>query len=288
MREISKNKIFETFILGLIVFSSALLTFETPFLDPNGKFTKKLEEIDFWVTMIFTFEMSTKILSQGLIINGKDSYLRDAWNVLDFIIVMFSLLLLVLDTHGEVGGSVKIIRMMRILRPLRMINRNPGMKLVVISMINAITDLSSVLVISALFLMLFSILATNLYKGLFFRCYMENIPKEYQDKIVDKFDCVNYGGEWLNNDRNFDNVFMAELTLFSVMTTEGWLDVMWNAVDSTKVDFEPVFNHSPNSMLFFVAFMIVGALFILNMFVGVVINTFNQEKKELEQNHLLT
>ena len=66
------------------------------------------------------------------------------------------------------------------------------------------------------------------------------------------------------------------------MTTEGWLDVMWNAVDATKIDYEPVFDHSPGSMLFFVAFIIVGALFILNMFVGVVVNTFNKEKMTLE------
>lgn len=57
---------------------------------------------------------------------------------------------------------------------------------------------------------------------------------------------------------------------------------MWNAVDATKVDYEPVFDNSPISMLYFVAFIIVGALFILNMFVGVVVNTFNQEKMNLE------
>ena len=66
------------------------------------------------------------------------------------------------------------------------------------------------------------------------------------------------------------------------MTTEGWLDVMWNAVDAKEVDFEPVFENRPSSMLYFVAFIIVGALFILNMFVGVVVNTFNQEKMALE------
>lgn len=197
--KISTNKIFENFILGLIVFSSILLTFESPFMDPNGDLAKNLDVIDFWVTMIFTFEMTTKILSYGLIANGKDSYLNNPWNILDFIIVTFSLLLILLH-NNELGGSVKIVRMMRILRPLRMINRNPGMKLVVISMINAVADLGSVLVISSLFLMLFAILGTNLFKGTFFRCHMENIPEVFHDRIFDKTDCMNYGGEWINND----------------------------------------------------------------------------------------
>jgi hypothetical protein len=197
--KISTNKIFENFILGLIVFSSILLTFESPFMDPNGDLAKNLDVIDFWVTMIFTFEMTTKILSYGLIANGKDSYLNNPWNILDFMIVTFSLLLILLH-NNELGGSVKIVRMMRILRPLRMINRNPGMKLVVISMINAVADLGSFLVISTLFLMLFAILGTNLFKGTFFRCHMENIPEVFHDRIFDKTDCMNYGGEWINND----------------------------------------------------------------------------------------
>ena len=197
--KISTNKIFENFILALIVFSSILLTFESPFMDPNGDLAKNLDVIDFWVTMMFTFEMTTKILSYGLIANGKDSYLNNPWNILDFMIVTFSLLLILLH-NNELGGSVKIVRMMRILRPLRMINRNPGMKLVIISMINAVSDLGSVLVISTLFLMLFAILGTNLFKGTFFRCHMENIPKVFHGRIKDKIDCINYGGEWTNND----------------------------------------------------------------------------------------
>ena len=193
------NKIFENFVLGLIVFSSALLTFESPLMDPEGDLAKMLNVIDFWVTMIFTFEMTAKILSYGLIFNGPDSYLKSPWNILDFIIVTMSLFLIIFNIHGQ-GGSVKIVRMMRILRPLRMINRNPGMKLVIISMLNAVKDLGTVIVLSTLFLMLFAILGTNLFKGTFYRCNMENIPKIYHDRIVDKIDCINYGGEWLNND----------------------------------------------------------------------------------------
>ena len=72
------------------------------------------------------------------------------------------------------------------------------------------------------------------------------------------------------------------------MTTEGWIGVMWNAVDANKIDQIPLENNSWSSISFFILFMIVGYLFVLNMFVGIVINVFNNEKEDLQMNHLLT
>ena len=78
------------------------------------------------------------------------------------------------------------------------------------------------------------------------------------------------------------------VTMFGMMTTEGWLDVMWNAVDSTNIHQVPQRNNKFVFVPFFSVFMIVGSLFILNLFVGVVINTFNIEKEKLSRNALMT
>ena len=80
----------------------------------------------------------------------------------------------------------------------------------------------------------------------------------------------------------------AMVTMFGMMSTEGWLEVMWSAVDSTKVNQMPLRNNNPFFILFFSIFMIIGSLFILNLFVGVVINTFNIEKEKLSRNAQLT
>lgn len=80
----------------------------------------------------------------------------------------------------------------------------------------------------------------------------------------------------------------AMVTMFGMMSTEGWLEVMWSAVDSTKVNQMPLRNNNPFFILFFSVFMIIGSLFILNLFVGVVINTFNIEKEKLSRNTQLT
>jgi hypothetical protein len=98
---------------------------------------------------------------------------------------------------------------------------------------------------------------------------------------------MDYGGEWVNKDQNFDGVLASIITLFNVMTTEGWIGVMWDAVDASAIDKVPVVNSSYIQVGFFILFMIFGSLFILNMFVGIVINVFNAEKETLQMNHKL-
>ena len=54
--------------------------------------------------------------------------------------------------------------------------------------------------------------------------------------VFTKQDCFDAGGSWENQDINFDNVMNAMMCLFSMMTTEGWLSVMYNGMDATGVD----------------------------------------------------
>jgi hypothetical protein len=82
------------------------------------------------------------------------------------------------------------------------------------------------------------------------------------------------------------------VTLTNVMSTEGWIGVMLDAVDSTQINQEPSavpqLHKSSLAVFYFILFIIFGHLFVLNMFVGVVVGCFIQEKENLELNHLLT
>ena len=78
------------------------------------------------------------------------------------------------------------------------------------------------------------------------------------------------------------------VALFMMTTTEGWINIMWNGVDSVLIDMQPQRDYGIAWVLFFICFIVVGSLFILNLFVGVVIDTFNHEKEILGMNHLLT
>jgi hypothetical protein len=154
-------------ILFLIAFSTILLTLESPLDNPNGSRGKILAEIDVVVSTIFTIELLIKVVVYGFVINGPDSYLLNPWNIMDFIIVFFSLISIIFSGKVDLG-IIKVLRMLRVLRPLRMISRNPGLRIAVQSLINAIPDIGNVLVVSLLFLLLFAIMGTNFYKGSFF------------------------------------------------------------------------------------------------------------------------
>jgi hypothetical protein len=80
----------------------------------------------------------------------------------------------------------------------------------------------------------------------------------------------------------------ACLTLFQMATAEGWVQVMWNGVDATNVDQMPQVNYNMSATMYFIGFILIGSLFIMNLFVGIVINTFKFEKDKLGLNYLLS
>jgi hypothetical protein len=88
---------------------------------------------------------------------------------------------------------------------------------------------------------------------------------------------LNSGGEWLNSFYTFDNIYEAIKTLFIMSTLSGWADVMYFCSSTTDIDYIQIPLNNPFWLLFFCFFTIVGAFFLLNLFVGVVISTFNSE-----------
>ena len=82
------------------------------------------------MTTLFTLEALINIILFGFLCNGKSSYVRDPWNVMDLIIVFFSIFTLVLQGQGGADLSIlKVFRMLRVLRPLRFLKRNLGLKI---------------------------------------------------------------------------------------------------------------------------------------------------------------
>lgn len=285
-KAIVEFKYYDMFVMVLIGISTLLLMLDNPLNDQESYKALALEKIDMVITIAFVLESLINIVFLGLLFNGKDSYLKDNWNVLDFCIVNFSLVSIVSASMNL--EILKIFRMMRVLRPLRMLKRNFGLRIQVVSLLNSIPGIANLLAITLLLLMLFGIQGVNLLAGRMFYCNMENIPAHVHDKILSEWDCYDYGGEWLLYDTNFDNVGNAMVTMFTMMTTEGWNAVMWLAIDATEIHQVPSLNYRSAYILFFVIFMIFGFLFILNLFVGVVLNRFDLEKDKLSHNHELT
>lgn len=115
---VSTHRLFESVIIMLIVVSTCTLAFEDPLEDPRSDKIKLLDKIDLGMTTVFCLEAILKIVSVGFVLNGRKSYLRDGWNVLDFFIVGFSVISLTMDAELQ---FIKVLRVARILRPLRLI-----------------------------------------------------------------------------------------------------------------------------------------------------------------------
>lgn len=160
---------FDYFIISIIILSSVLMAIDSPLNDPNGNLVYVLGFFDDIITAIFAFECLLKIIVYGLLFNGKHSYLRISWNIMDFLIVLFSILSIILS--GVNIQFIKVIRMLRVLRPLRMISRNEGLRIAVVSLLNAVPPIMNALVIALLFFILFAILTTTYLKGKAFMCY---------------------------------------------------------------------------------------------------------------------
>ena len=97
-----------------------------------------------------------------------------------------------------------------------------------------------------------------------------------------------YQTAWVNpQDYDFDNIGHSMLSLFEMATLEGWLEIMYHGADTTEIDLQPIRDNNPYYCLFFAFFIIVGSFFVMNLFVGVTIDKFNEMKEKQEKSVFL-
>ncbi|NXX38051.1 SCN4A protein, partial [Tricholaema leucomelas] len=270
---IVKHSWFENFIIFMIILSSAALTFEDIHLHKRERLRIVLEYADRIFTYIFLLEMLLKWVACGL-----RSYFTNAWCWLDFIIVCVSIVLNFDHFCIENHLALKSLRTLRALRPLRALSRFDGIKVVVNALLGAIPSILNVLLVCVVFWLLFNIAGVKLLAKKFSKCVLE---KGNINLINNTADCTAYDGRWTNSDVNFDNVGMGYLALLQVATFKGWMDIMYAAVDSREVNQQPKFEAFSAMYMYFVIFIIFGSFFMLNLFIGVVISNFNQQRKKI-------
>ncbi|XP_053555693.1 sodium channel protein type 4 subunit alpha [Bombina bombina] len=272
---------FETFIIFMILLSSGALAFEDIYIEQRKVIKAILEYADKVFSYIFVFEMLLKWTAYGFKI-----YFTNAWCWLDFLIVDVSLISLVANWLGYSElGPIKSLRTLRALRPLRALSRFEGMRVVVNALLGAIPSIMNVLLVCLIFWLIFSIMGVNMFAGKFYQCINTTTLERFDLSVVNnRSDCfaLNYTEQvrWVNLKVNFDNVGLGYLSLLQVATFKGWMDIMYAAVDSRDVEEQPVYEINLYMYLYFVIFIIFGAFFTLNLFIGVIIDNFNQQKKK--------
>ncbi|XP_074972950.1 sodium channel protein type 4 subunit alpha [Phalacrocorax aristotelis] len=272
---------FETFIVFMILLSSGALAFEDIYIEQRKVIRTILEYADKVFSYVFVIEMLLKWVAYGFKV-----YFTNAWCWLDFLIVDVSLISLTANWLGYSElGAIKSLRTLRALRPLRALSRFEGMRVVVNALLGAIPSIMNVLLVCLIFWLIFSIMGVNLFAGKYYRCINTTSGELFDTSVVNnKSDCMAllYTNQvrWVNVKVNFDNVGLGYLSLLQVATFKGWMDIMYAAVDSREIEEQPVYEINLYMYIYFVIFIIFGAFFTLNLFIGVIIDNFNQQKKK--------
>ncbi|XP_066490781.1 sodium channel protein type 2 subunit alpha-like isoform X4 [Tiliqua scincoides] len=278
--QIVEHNWFESFIVFMILLSSGALAFEDIYIEQRKTIKTILDYADKIFTYVFILEMLLKWLAYGFQV-----YFTNAWCWLDFMIVDVSLVSLIANFLGfSELGPIKSLRTLRALRPLRALSRFEGMRVVVNALIGAIPSIMNVLLVCLIFWLIFSIMGVNLFAGTFYHCINTTDKVMFSSsQVPNKSACEALGelGRWVNVKVNYDNVGAGYLSLLQVATFKGWMEIMYAAVDSTGQEKQPEYEFNKYMYLYFVIFIIFGSFFTLNLFIGVIIDNFNQQKKKI-------
>uniref|UniRef100_A0A914UTU4 Ion transport domain-containing protein n=1 Tax=Plectus sambesii TaxID=2011161 RepID=A0A914UTU4_9BILA len=283
------TKYFEMLVMTVICLSSISLAAEDP-VDEDSSRNHILQYMDYCFTGVFACEMLLKLIDQGIILH-RGSYCRDFWNVLDGIVVICALFAFAFAGSGGAAGknlnTIKSLRVLRVLRPLKTIKRIPKLKAVFDCVVNSLKNVFNILIVYFLFQFIFGVIAVQLFNGKFFYC--TDATKKFARDCHGFYFIYDKQNEpprmefreWKLRPFNYDNTINAMLTLFVVTTGEGWPGIRQNSMDTTEEDQGPSPFFRVEVSLFYVMFFIVFPFFFVNIFVALIIITF-QEQGEAE------
>lgn len=249
------NALFEGFIILVIIWNTVLLALEDPSLSmqPDPYHT-----MDRTLLYIYTAELGLKVLALGFLL-GRTAYLKDPWNMLDFVIVLTGWIDL---EYAQSGVNLTALRAIRLLRPLRSVTRIQGMRVIFLSLVGSVKLLLSSMALLLFFYLVASIATLQMFMGaLRYRCMEVDTGVVLAEDLGLCGDCssTQVCVKWLSNPghgtTHFDNLFVAMITTFQCVTLEGWSEVM-NGL-------QRVFGMW--IALFFVPIVFTGAFFFMNL-----------------------
>ena len=249
---ISNTATFQRFIIAVILFASVLVGIQT-YKDFATRHATVIEFLDAIVLGLFTIEVIIKILAEG---SRPMNYFRNPWNLFDFLIVAACLLEPLLPINGV---FLPVIRLARILRVLRLVSVIPKLQILVGCLLKSLPSMFYVTILLFLLFYAYGAMAVFLY------------------------------GE--NDPIHFCNLQTAMLSLFRVVTLEDWTDIMYinmygsdayGYASRDMLEWQPLSSSSPvGAALFFVSFVLIGTMVVLNLVIGVIMSSMDDMKAEV-------
>uniref|UniRef100_A0A8B9KGT0 Calcium channel, voltage-dependent, R type, alpha 1E subunit a n=1 Tax=Astyanax mexicanus TaxID=7994 RepID=A0A8B9KGT0_ASTMX len=259
-------------ILATIIANCIVLALEQHLpAEDKTPMSRRLEKTEPYFIGMFCFEAGIKIVALGFVFH-KGSYLRNGWNVMDFIVVL-SGILATAGAHMNIPVDLRTLRAVRVLRPLKLVSGIPSLQIVLKSIMKAMVPLLQIGLLLFFAILMFAIIGLEFYSGrlhmavwkLEFPCGFRPCPNKYfcSDQWIGPNDGIT----------QFDNILFALLTVFQCITMEGWTTVLYNANDALG----PSYN-----WLYFIPLIIIGSFFVLNLVLGVLSGEFAKERERVE------
>ena len=245
LRTIADDNRFQNFITAIIVLAGVVVGLEThkPLVESYGTPLHLVNDIILW---IFVAEVIIKVGAEG---RKPWRYFMDPWNVFDFIIVAVCFM----PVNAQ---YVAVLRLARLLRVLKLVRALPKLQILVNALLKSIPSMGYVVLLLGMLFYVYSVAAVFLFGG--------------------------------NDPHHFGNLAIAMLSLFRVVTGEDWTDVMYIQMygcdrygysDMAQLCTDPM-SYPVFGALFFVSFMVLGAMIILNLFIGVIMTGMDEAEKE--------
>ncbi len=246
-RSITESKAFQSFIVMVILAAGVIVGLETypGLMAVHGDLLHLLDHI---VLYIFVAEILMKMLAKG---SKPWEFFYDGWNVFDFIIVAVCFL--------PIGGAyIAVLRLARILRVFRLVSALPKLQVLVGALLKSIPSMSYVGILLFLLFYIYAVIGTFMFG--------------------------------LNDPIHFGSLQASMMTLFKTITLEGWIDFMnIQYYGSNLYGYEafPDTVRTPSAHpiaapVYFISFILLGTMIMLNLFIGVIINGMEETNKEEE------
>ena len=270
---IIKHPIFDYFVLFIILWNCVLLAIEDPTTNPTSA-EAQMEQI---LLICYSIEMSLKIIGLGFICHKK-AYLRDGWNVLDFIIIITSYLPYMLTNESDTSSfKLSSLRILRVLRPLRTISSIKSLRNLLVTLFSSMPLLLDILLFLLFFFVTFAMIGVHLFSGVLKnRCFFKETGLfESVDEVCGYKACSeeSFCGKGLDNPNygvtNFDNILFSFIMGFQCVTLQAWTVVM----------VEVIKGYSIYAIIYFVTLVFFGSLFLLNLTLAVIKSKFTDTQK---------
>jgi voltage-gated sodium channel len=235
-RAVVANKTFDWIITGIILLQALVLALEaTPSMHSFGKEDELLEAKVF--SLVQDGVIAVFIFEAAMRLTFQyprpQRYFRDAWNCFDFGIIMLSLI----PIAGEFSTIARLVRLLRI---TRLITKSTELRAIVSTLVRSIPSIFNILILLSILFFIYAIVGYHLFRDV--------------------------------DPQHWSSFPTSIVTLFQIITLEGWVDVM-----------EPIISIlRPLYWLYFASYILVGTFIIINLFISVIVRKSEEAYKQVQ------